>query len=80
MLRICDLCGTIDDGPRHVIAHAPGEVRIDTDLIDGLIGYEGVPPDVRDAAIVALSDTTLQIRHPSCCAASGCDVCTPEEN
>lgn len=79
-MRICDLCGTIDDGPRHVIAHAPGGVPVDAVLIAEIERSEGVPSNVRDAAVLALSDTTLQIRHPSCCAASGCDVCTQEEN
>lgn len=74
-MRICDICGLIDDGPRHVIAHAPGEVPVSTDLIAELVAQQGISPEVRDDAILALSDTTLQIRHPSCCAADGCDIC-----
>lgn len=75
MLRVCDLCDVIDEGPRHVIAHAPGTVPVDTYLVERVRELK-LPDDVREAALEALNDTTLQIRHIPCCAATGCELCS----
>lgn len=74
-MRICDICGVIDDGPRHVIGHAPGEVPVDAAMVSH-VQTADLPEHVRAAALEALNDSTLQIRHLTCCAAAGCETCT----
>lgn len=74
-MRICDICGVVDDGPRHVIAHGPGTVPVDEELVDHVTQLD-LPKVVIRQALAALADTTLQIRHIACCAANGCDLCS----
>lgn len=73
--RLCDVCGQLDDHPRHVTA-VP-------------IGYDGAVPD--DAfldrlpdgaparAIAELMDPSTLVRHLDCCAAAGCESCQQAE-
>ncbi|GAB3081071.1 hypothetical protein GCM10027053_52050 [Intrasporangium mesophilum] len=75
-MRVCDLCGLVDEGPRHVIGHAPGSVPVNAGLV-AVVAAAELPVDAKQAALCALVDMTLQLRHPACCAAAGCDICTP---
>ena len=65
-VRACDVCGQVDDHPRHVIGVAEGGVPSD-DVIDKIIkaGASG-------AAIRQVMDPATTIRHMDCCAAAGC--------
>lgn len=69
--RLCDVCGVLDDHPRHVLSVGPdfvGAVPSD-DFIDSL--PDGTPA----RAVAELMDPTTVVRHMDCCAANGCDVC-----
>lgn len=72
MLRACDLCGGVDETPRHVISCAPDhpESVPSADLIRVAI-ENGAPNE----AIDALLEPTTLIRHMTCCRDNGCDVC-----
>ena len=82
-LRVCDLCGGVDDHPRHVIAGqqseafpaATGEV-----LRKVLAATADLPTDEQDRLLSDLMDTTSSDRHFDCCAAAGCpaDTCGPQ--
>lgn len=74
-MRVCDICGLVDEGPRHVIAHAPGSVPVDEELV-GKVAQLELPEAARRDALEALADTTLQIRHIPCCATTGCELCS----
>lgn len=70
-IRYCDLCGGLDDHPRHVIAvpaggAAPNEV---------LASVDGGPA----SAVAELLNDRVLIRHIDCCAAAGCEVCQATE-
>lgn len=74
-VRVCDLCGGVDDHPRHVLAggdpdsHAkpsPAVVRKVSAAISNL------PVDEADRLLADLLDTGSQDRHIDCCRAAGC--------
>lgn len=70
-LRYCDICGGIDDHPRHVIA-VPSGGRPSPEFLATV-----APGPVLAAAELA-SDTVL-CRHMDCCAEVGCEVCAATE-
>ncbi len=72
MARACDLCGGVDDTPRH-ITNVPTDTAgavPDADIIRAAI-QNGAD----DAAIDALLDPTTLIRHFECCRDAGCAEC-----
>lgn len=93
VLRVCDLCGGVDDHPRHVIAGtvprnlATGEntqVPVGAfpapsdEIVDKVL--EAAPKQERARLLRELQDTTASDRHLDCCAAAGCPTgtCGPQ--
>lgn len=75
-LRGCDVCGGVDDHPRHVIAGPPGaagEPR--PEVIDRVLGAKLEGED-RARIVAALFDTSSQDRHMDCCREVGCPTGT----
>lgn len=73
-LRYCDICGELDDHPRHVVAvpaGTPGAVP-SPEFLDAL-------PPGPVAAVAQLIAPTTVIRHLNCCADAGCQVCAITE-
>jgi hypothetical protein len=70
-LRVCDLCGGVDDHPRHVIA---GTTRGVFSPSDGALErvLSEAPRDQQTRLVRDLLDTTSSDRHLDCCAAAGC--------
>lgn len=70
-LRVCDLCGGVDDHPRHVTAGTvdgafhPSDGALDRVLTEA-------PENQRAELVRALLDTTSSDRHLQCCHAAGC--------
>jgi hypothetical protein len=75
-LRVCDLCGGVDDHPRHVIAGAMTDVfpRVGDDIVDRVLTT--APEQDRGRLLRELLDTSSSDRHLQCCAEAGC----PQEN
>jgi len=75
-LRFCDICGGLDDHPRHV-------TQLAADSTDGEPSQELLADLNMGAADVyavkQLSDPTLTVRHMDCCAANGCETCSATE-
>jgi hypothetical protein len=73
-LRFCDVCGGLDDHPRHVIAVPPGTAGAEPapEFLAGL-------PNAPVTAVALLIQPTTLIRHIDCCAAQGCEVCAATE-
>lgn len=72
-MRGCDVCGGVDEQPRHVQEcprNTPGAVP------DASIIRTALSNGADDAAIAALLDPTTIMRHFSCCALQGCQVCS----
>jgi hypothetical protein len=80
VLRVCDLCGGVDDHPRHVIAGTvEGAVPAPSNEI--LAKVIAAAPEVDGARLVReLMDTSSSDRHLDCCAAAGCPegLCEPQ--
>lgn len=74
-LQICDVCGVVDDHPRHHAgggqagqyeAPSPELVRKVAEATSDL------DPEVADRLLVELLDTGTTSRHFNCCRAAGC--------
>lgn len=88
VFRVCDLCGSVDDHPRHVITGVipdvhppdPALAAAVVENIDRLLKAG----DIDTATALRISrdyeDTTSQDRHKDCCAAIGCPTgtCGPQ--
>lgn len=72
-LRVCDVCGGVDDHPRHDHNAAPGEFDppskevVDKVLANAAKLKTDVEPLLRD-----LYERSVQLRHMDCCRAVGC--------
>lgn len=71
-LRVCDLCGGVDDHPRHVIAGSVTDVfpAPSTEVMDRVL--KAAPAAERGRLVRDLVDTSSSDRHLQCCAAAGC--------
>lgn len=73
-MRVCDLCGDVDDHPRHVLAGRdigtfdPPSDEIVTKVLDN------APPEHRARLLRDLQDTGTQERHLDCCREAGCPM------
>ncbi len=74
-VRVCDLCGGVDDHPRHSLlggepgahsAPSPETVRKVSSAIAGLDAETG------DRLLAELLDTGTTDRHLDCCRTAGC--------
>lgn len=65
-LRLCELCGELDDHPRHVI-----DMPASIDNVTNIVLPAGTPTE---AAAQLLNDRA-QIHHHNCGASAGCEVC-----
>lgn len=75
-LRFCDVCGGLDDHPRHVTQYAGDESagRPDDEWLAGV--------DLSGATTFAaerLLSGNLRERHLDCCASQGCETCIATE-
>lgn len=79
-LRVCDLCGGVDDHPRHVLAgNEPDAFARPGDEIMSRV-LDAAPAEDRVRLVRDLVDTTSSDRHLDCCAAAGCPTgtCGPQ--
>jgi hypothetical protein len=79
-LRVCDLCGGVDDHPRHRLAGtteglfpAPSDEAVSKIL-------DAAPAAERGRLLRELHDTSSSDRHLDCCADAGCPTgtCGPQ--
>lgn len=71
-LRVCDLCGGVDDHPRHTLAgNTTGLYDRPADAVVERVAAES-PDGDRARLIGDLFDTSSQERHKDCCRAAGC--------
>lgn len=71
-LRVCDLCGGVDDHPRHSFGgpltnmFRPPPKKLVNKVLDN------APEDVRHELLSALYDTSSLDLHKDCCRDAGC--------
>lgn len=74
-LRFCDVCGQLDDHPRHVTG-------LPADSTEGTPSKEfldSLAPGAPISAIAELMNPRTIVRHMDCCAANGCEICAQTE-
>lgn len=73
-VRVCDICGGVDDHPRHVIGLGPNDPApaVDQAVIAKVIGNPDLSDEAKTAIVADLADTSLQLRHMDCCRDLGC--------
>src|SRR3982750_3868908 len=69
-VRGCDVCGGVDDHPRHVFAHAPGDGNT-TDEV-GAQMFANAPDEAKAAIMAHIRDDSTTMRHMDCCREAGC--------
>jgi hypothetical protein len=70
-MRICDVCGQVDDHPRHVIAYADGDGVTSPEVALKAIELAG-PLGVAAEVMAQISDGSTIMRHMDCCRVVGC--------
>ncbi|MEU1810956.1 hypothetical protein [Micromonospora aurantiaca (nom. illeg.)] len=81
-LRVCDLCGIVDDHPRHSIVGAvPGQelVAAPTDQVIERV-TASAPTSERARLLRELLDTSTSDRHLDCCREQGCPLPADDPN
>jgi len=64
MLRICDVCGNVDELPRQVIVCTPSEAPpVNQAMVAAVLEHVDLDSDTKAAIVKDLSDTTLMLRH-----------------
>lgn len=73
-LRMCDVCGLVDDHPRHVFGYGPeDDVQTPVDAADQAIANaQAVGGDALRNVVAHIRDNSTQMRHMDCCRAVGC--------
>jgi hypothetical protein len=71
-LRICDVCGGVDDHPRHVLAAGLGEIPVNEANLAKVLADDSLTAEEKAAIVADIVDTTTQLRHLDCCTTVGC--------
>lgn len=71
-LRICDVCGGIDDHPRHVFVAPPKTFAVNGKHLEAALKLKGLTDEQRQALVTEIADTEVQQRHMDCCRQAGC--------
>jgi hypothetical protein len=82
MYRVCDICGGVDDHPRHSFAGVIPDIWIpdanvrDTVVKNAEAALEAGTIDFAEASgiVASFDDTTSTDRHIDCCALNGCPL------
>lgn len=75
-LRVCDLCGGVDDHPRHSFAGSAPGVELWPGPSDEVINrvLDNAPVEQRARLLRDLQDTSTTDRHFDCCRDAGCPL------
>jgi hypothetical protein len=73
-LRVCDVCGGVDDHPHHVEHYDPPR----PDLVPGQDFLDRLG-EVPAGAMTELLNPATRSRHMDCCAEAGCATCNATE-
>jgi hypothetical protein len=79
-LRICSVCGVVDDHPKHVVGFDPDTIPVNKDQIKYVIGEEDLTDDEKASIIADIMDTSTDWRHFDCCTNAGCPEKDPEKS
>lgn len=68
--RMCDVCGGVDDHPRHVYGRVAGDAQTDPEVAK--LALSKASPDDVAGVIAHIQDNTTTMRHMDCCRDAGC--------
>ena len=71
-LRICDVCGGVDDHPRHTLAAGQGEIPVNQANLAKVLDDTSLSTADKARIVADIVDTTTQLRHMDCCRQVGC--------
>jgi hypothetical protein len=71
-MRICDVCGQVDNHPRHTLTASLGEIPVNQANLARVLGMTDLTDEVKAAIVADIVDTTTQLRHFDCCTNVGC--------
>jgi NADH:ubiquinone oxidoreductase subunit E len=82
MYRVCDICGGVDEDPRHSFAGVINDVwEVNQSLrptvtknVEALYDAGSVSFDEGASIVAMFDDTTSSDRHIDCCAANACPL------
>jgi hypothetical protein len=64
MLRICDVCGVVDELGRNVISCTPAEAPpVNQQMLSAVLDNPDLDGATKAAIVADLSDNTLMLRH-----------------
>lgn len=69
-VRMCDSCGGVDDHPRHVVWHAPGNGLTSDEVAAKAL--EAAPKEAFADILAQVRDDTVIAKHMDCCREDGC--------
>lgn len=75
MMRMCDICGQVDDHPRHIHAAAVGEATTTQEVAKAAMRHILKLKDNGEAlalAVAHMQDSTTRMAHMDCCVEAGC--------
>ena len=76
VLKVCDVCGGVDDHPRHMLAGSTTGIfePVDPAIVAAVAANAAkVAPEAECNRLIAdLLDQSSQERHMDCCATTGC--------
>lgn len=71
-VRVCDVCGGVDNHPRHVIS-VDDATPPSKELVDKIVKNAAKASGASLSDLLSdLYDRTLQLRHMDCCRSVGC--------
>jgi hypothetical protein len=71
-LQVCDLCGGVDDHPRHTLAGFLADTYQAADPAIVAKVAQAAPDADRERLVAEAMDTGTTSRHKDCCRAAGC--------
>jgi hypothetical protein len=71
LVRVCDVCGGVDDHPRHQVVGDPGTGPPNDVAVSAVLEAD-LSSDMRVTLLNDLYDTSLLLRHLDCCRNTGC--------
>lgn len=74
-LHFCDVCGQLDDHPRHIFVQEPGTSGPTPQVLAFAAGQaraSEASDEELATAFAGLNDDTTVYRHMDCCRAAGC--------
>lgn len=72
LVQGCDVCGQVDDHPRHTKFYPVGEGDASASL-QAL--QKAMDSNISPEALRDMADAGRAVRHFDCCASQGCQVC-----